>query len=140
MNRAIPAACLALAALAVPASAQSEPSVQNGIVYTVTTSGPNGLEAACTIVADRWTADYGPTTVRAVASAPNSIQTRIHCWVTKSYTTYVDVDRTAYGSSYVLVNQGAGTIPVAGIKVCVEAEAQLTVDAHPVAPMRCINA
>jgi len=138
MKRAIPAACLALAALAAPASAQSDPSIQNGIVYTVSASGANGLEAACTIVADRWTADYGPTKVYAVASAPNGIWTRIRCTVTKNYTTYVDVDRTA-NDAYVVVNQGAGTIPVAGIKVCVDAEAQLTVDAHPTAH-RCINA
>jgi hypothetical protein len=139
MKRAVPAAWLALAALAAPASAQSVQPPQNGIVYPVTATGPNGLTATCTIVADRWTADYGPTTVYAAATAPNAISARVRCWVTKNYTTYVDVDRTADGSSYVLVNEGAGTIPVAGIQVCVEAEAQLALDVHPVADPVCIN-
>ena len=137
MKHALPAACLALAALAAPASAQSAGLPQNGIVYMVTATGSNALTAACTIVADRWTADYGPTTVYAEASAPNGIDTWVHCTVTKNGTTYVDAE--GRGTAYALVGQGDGTIPVAGIQVCVEAYSQLTVDARPTAS-NCVNA
>jgi hypothetical protein len=131
---------LALAATAAtPAFASEAPSaVNNGIVYTVTTSGGNGLNAGCTIVADRWTADYGPTDVTLVGVAPGAIWTRVRCTVTKNGTTYVDQEWTESGS-VLTYRHGDGTIPVAGIKICVEAEAQLSVDARPVAPPHCIN-
>jgi uncharacterized membrane protein len=128
---------LAVAALAAtaatPAVAAAPPSgAGTGITYTVSTRGANGLAAACHIVADRWTADYGPTDVTLVATAPAAIWTRVRCTVTKNGTTYVDQETTQSGS-VVTYRHGAGTIPVAGIQVCVEAEAQLTVDARPTA-------
>jgi uncharacterized membrane protein len=125
--------------VATPAFAAAPPSgAGTGVTYTVSTRGANGLTAGCHIVADRWTADYGPTTVTLVGVAPAAIWTRVRCTVTKNGTTYVDQETTQSGS-VVNYRHGAGTIPVAGIQVCVEAEAQLTVDARPSA-RSCINA
>ncbi|MDQ1710850.1 MAG: hypothetical protein QOE45_300 [Frankiaceae bacterium] len=130
MKRTLLALALA-ATTATPAFASAQ--VSNGIVYAVTARSGAGLTAACTIVADRWTADYGPTNVSAVAVSPAAIWTRVRCTVTKNGTTYVDTERTSSGAVVTIVNERNGTIPVAGIQVCVEAESQLTVDSHPVA-------
>ena len=124
---------IALAAAAATPAVAAPPTVSNGIVYTVTARDGASLAAACTIVADRWTADYGPTNVTAVAISPAAIWTRVRCTVTKNGTTYVDTEQTDSGGVVTILNQRNGTIPVAGITVCVEAESQLTVDARPFA-------
>jgi hypothetical protein len=121
---------LALAATAATPAIAKPPVYNNGIVYTVK-AGSGAFVADCTVVADRWTADYGPTRVTAVVHSPTAIWTRVHCWVTKFDTTYVDTETTANGDTATIVDQGNGTIPVAGIQVCIEAESQLTVDSHP---------
>ena len=113
------------------ASAAAEPALSGaGITYTVPVSAGSGVNGQCTIVADRWTADYGPTHVYATATSPAAAWTSIRCTVTKNGTTYVDQGASKNGP-YVVVNAGDGTIPVAGIQVCAEVESQLTVDARP---------
>ncbi len=124
---------LALAPVcAVPAFAGEVAPPSNGIVYTVTARGGSGLTGNCTIVADRWTADYGPTTVYAVGVSPSgAVWTRIRCTVTKSGTTWVDTERTEHGGLVVVDGERDSTIPVAGITVCAEVESQLMVDLRP---------
>lgn len=120
------------------ASAAAEPAATVlGITYTVPVSASGGVSGQCTIVADRWTADYGPTHVYATATSPLGIWTRIRCTVTKNGTTYVDKNVTEYGP-YVVVSEGDGTIPVEGIQVCAEVESQFTIDVRPFA-RRCAN-
>jgi hypothetical protein len=121
------------------ASAAADPAgvTVGGITYTVPVS-TNALSGQCTIVADRWTADYGPTHVYATAVSPaGAIWTRLRCTVTKNGTTYVEQEATDSGA-YVLINAGDGTIPVAGIQVCAAVERQLTIDSRPFA-RRCDN-
>jgi len=133
-------AAAALAALpAGVASAAADPAgvTVGGITYTVPVS-TNALAGQCTIVAERWIDDFGPTQVYASAVSPaGAVWTRIRCTVTKNGSTYVDQEATDNGA-YVLINTGDGTIPVAGIQVCAEVESQLTVDARPYA-RRCVN-
>lgn len=125
------AATVALVGLpAAAASAESPVAVSGaGITYTVPVTA-GGVAGQCTIVADRWTADYGPTTVSAAAVSPLGVWTRIRCTVTKNGSTYVDADRTENGV-YVAFSEGHGTIPVEGIQVCAEVETQFTIDARP---------
>jgi hypothetical protein len=140
MNRTLLVLALAATAAtpALPASAAA-PNVGNDIVYPVTANDGLGVAGSCTFVADRWTADYGPTRLYAAVTAPNGTWTRIHCWIVKNGTTYVDVDRSA-DSDTVVVNETHGTIPVAGIQVCIEVEARNRVDGHWYAKPPCRNA
>lgn len=114
------------------ASAAADPAGVSvgGITYTVPVSAGAGVNGQCTIVADRWTMDYGPTHVYATAASPLGIWTRIRCTVTKNGTTYVDQEGIEYGP-YVVVDAGDGTIPVEGVRVCAEIESQYTVDVRP---------
>ena len=60
----------------------------------------------CVVVADRWTADYGPTHVTAYAvAAQPAVWTTVRCTVTKNGTTYVDTSATDYDSDATIVNQ-----------------------------------
>lgn len=114
------------------ASAAAEPlaATVGGITYTVPVTAGVGVTGQCTIVADRWTADYGPTRVYATATSVFGVWTRIRCTVTKNGTTYVDQEASAY-EPYVVINAGDGTIPVEGIEICAEIESSLPIDAHP---------
>lgn len=133
-------AALAVAALAVtgaaataaPAAAAQNGVSAAGITYTVPVSASSGVAGQCTVVADRWTADYGPTSVYAVAESPFASWTRIRCTVTKGGTTWVDQEAYSSGSLAV-IDARDGTIPVAGVTVCAEIESQLTIDARPYA-------
>jgi hypothetical protein len=109
--------------------------VGNGITYTIPVNAGSGVAGQCTIVADRWTADYGPSHVYATATSPLGIWTRIRCTVEKNGTVYVDQEAFEYGPVAV-IDEGDGTIPVAGITICAEVESQFTVDARPSA-RRC---
>lgn len=120
---------------AVPASGadnRASNGAGTGITYTMPVTAQNGAAGQCTIVADRWTADYGPTHVYAQAESPFAVYTRIRCTVTKGGTTWVDQEAFEYGSVAV-IDAGDGTIPVEGITVCAEIESQLTIDVHPYA-------
>ena len=135
MKRTLVTACIAVASAALPASASL--GVNNNIVYTVTATGANGLAANCTIYADRMTADYGPTTVYAVASSPFGISTTVRCTVTKDGTVWVNTSKT--GESLVVISgERRSTIPAAGVTVCAYADSQLSIDAHPTAS-RCVT-
>ena len=130
MKRTLLALGLAAASVtaALPASASSA-AAQN-IVYTVSASSGNAFHAACVIYADRFTADYGPTTVYAVAESPFGVSTNIRCTVTKGGTTWVDASASGTDRA-VIWNERHGTIPAAGVTVCLDADSQLSVDAHP---------
>jgi hypothetical protein len=127
---ALAVAALAVAGAAVPAAAAQNGVSGAGITYTIPVSAASGVAGQCTVVADRWTADYGPTHVYAVAESPFAAWTRIRCTVTKGGTTWVDQEAYEYGPLAV-INEGDGTMPVAGVTVCAEIESQLTVDARP---------
>lgn len=127
-------AVLAVAALALAASPLAASAAQNGvsgagITYTVPVTA-GSVAGQCTIVADRWTDDYGPTHVYAQAVSPFASWTRIRCTVTKGGTTWVDQEAYSY-DSLAVIDAGDGTIPVAGVTVCAEVESQLTTDARP---------
>lgn len=128
------AASVALVGLPAAASAADSPTAVSGagITYTVPVNAGGGVAGHCTFVADRWTADYGPTTVDAAAVSPLGVWTRIRCTVTKNGDTYIDAGRTEYGVLAVL-SERAGAIPAEGIEVCAEVESQFTVDARPFA-------
>lgn len=134
-------AAVALAAAVAPSASATEPPNGAGasVAYVVTAGGPNDLRATCVVYADRLTADYGPTKVYAVASAPFGISTTVRCTVTKAGTTWVDESQHEGSGVAAITGRGAGTIPVAGIRVCVDADSQLSVDAHPYAHA-CIDA
>lgn len=142
MNRTrktLTGAALTLAAAAalpaLPASGAQNGATVLGITYTMPVTASNGVAGQCTIVADRWTADYGPTHVYAQAESPFAAWTRIRCTITKGGTTWVDQEAYEYGPLAV-IDAGDGTIPVEGITVCAEIESQLTVDVRPYAK-RC---
>jgi hypothetical protein len=126
---------LALAAVAAlpaaPAAAAQDLGVSGaGITYTIPVNAGGGVAGHCTVVADRWTADYGPTHVYAVAESWAAVWTRVRCTVTKNDTTYVDQEAFEYGP-VATIDAGDHTIPVEGVTVCAEIESQLTVDARP---------
>lgn len=130
MKRILLAATAALASVAAPAGAAGTGAIGNGIVYTVEAHTKNGsLAAACVFVSDR-TPDYGPTTVYGVATSATSIWTTITCTVSKNGTTYVDASNTASGPVVTIDGEREGTIPVAGLTICVYAEAQSSIDAR----------
>lgn len=130
MKRTLLAAVLAAAA-ATPAAAA--PTVDQDLVYTVTASDPSGagrLEAACVFRADRWTADYGPTYVDAVAATPGmGNYTTLRCTIEAYGTTWVDASVWANGSVATIQGERHGTIPVRNLTICVEAFSQFLVDA-----------
>lgn len=128
---------LAVAAMSVlpvtAAHAAAEPGLSvAGITYTIPVNAGSGVAGQCTIVADRWTADYGPSHVYAQAASPLGIWTRIRCTVTKGGTTWVDQEAFESGS-VATIDAGDGTLPVEGITVCAEVESQFTIDARPFA-------
>lgn len=136
--RTLVGATLAALAAATPASAALPTGAAvGGIVYTVEAHS-GSLAASCTVVADRWTADYGPTHVTAVAVSPFGIDTTVRCTVEKNGTTYVSTEARGGDPVVSVVNERNGTIPVVGVRVCVWAESQLSIDARPVASS-CID-
>lgn len=129
VRRTVLGAGLAVAALAAPASAAPPASVVNqNLVYTVTASG-QGVQAGCVFRADRWTADYGPTYIDGFAAAalPGS-DTTVTCSIYYNTTTLAD-SVTATGVSVALIQNYVGdTVGVRGVRVCVDASFQGTID------------
>lgn len=130
--RALLGAALAAAGLAAPAAAQPTAPGQD-LVYTVTATHPEGagrLSATCVFRPDRWTADYGPTYVDAVASTSGVAQ---HTWVTCRVYTWGSLsgEVTAESPASVVAVSGerTGTIGYRpNVTVCVEAGTQYVVD------------
>ena len=131
-------AAAAIAGLPAGAASAAElPAVTGaGITYTVPVSAGSGVNGQCTIVADRWTLDYGPSHVYGQAVSPLGIWTTLTCTVTKNDTEYVR--EGGQGDVYVVVDEAAGTIPVEGIQVCAEIESQFSIDVRPSA-RHCAN-
>ena len=128
MPRTLLAAALTVATIAPAHAAPSAPSTD--FVYTVSASHPTqSLDATCVFRPDRWTADFGPTSVDGYAATTAAFHdTSVRC-VIYSWGDLQEV--WGRGSSVALI-QGEHVGPVAtrpNIRVCVEAyTASLVID------------
>lgn len=133
MNRTLLATVLTATALVTPAAATGSSAIGQDLVYSVSASHPSGagrLDATCTFRPDRWTADYGPTVIDAVATTAGvanstSVRCEIYSWGSLAGA----AQNTANGPAVTI--QGKRVGPVATrphIRVCVSASTQYVVD------------
>lgn len=122
-TRTLLGAALAVAALATPATA--EPSIpQNAFVYSVSTTGAatasTRVDATCVFQADRWTDDYGATTVHAIGTTTGGNWISVRCelfqhgWEAGDETWWADLG-AVYGTGRM------GFIPERNVTMCVTA-------------------
>lgn len=125
MKRILLGAAVAALAAATPAAAYAPPNAVNAdplfVITKSATAGATHLSATCAIYADRLTADYGPTTIRGIAtSTAAGPSTHLTCSIY-----YADraggVSASAHGTNVVRLEKGAGTIGVWGLEICVDA-------------------
>lgn len=125
MKRILLGAAVAALAVATPAAAYAPPNAVNADpLFVITDSAVDGathLSATCAIYADRLTVDYGPTTIRGVAtSTAVGPTTRLTCSI--YYANRAGgVSASGVGGNVATIDKRAGTIGVWGLEICVEA-------------------
>lgn len=135
------AAALATAALAAPAAATTPSTYGQDYLYTVSVSGSTlhyRLDAACAFRPDRWTADYGPTQIDGVATAPGAIHTSVRCEIYLGGDLMGEAGNAATGPVAVASASDTAVGSRPHITVCVTAEASFGYLAA-LSETRCVN-
>ena len=141
MKRTLLAAALVAAATAAPATADAAGAAVINPVWSVSTSATNTaigrVDATCQFTPQRWVADYGNTTVRAVATTSGALATLIRCELI--WDGYDRGDRTWNELGPVVVAEdNFSYVSNTGVQICVTASASF-LTTYVNAPRVCQN-